>query len=206
MSLETEKAALLTAVTAMTDAVAQKSTAIKAEIAAHEQDLQATIDTRDIDGDVGYQGVVRRTIFQGFISGTDRLNANVSGDFPTPPNFGTNANIYVHFKTPMNINRDSHMFWFNILGYVYGSSKIADETIVGYCYAVTKSLTNKSAVGNLSPDSYVDSNGNVILRLLLPSIYYTTLRIDTMQVGDGPLFEHGALEVKYSTTATVTFT
>jgi len=205
MSLETEKAALVQAVDALTDAIVGKSNDFKEQLDGHEQALQEAVETRNIDGATEYQGAIRRAIFQGFTAGVEHAARYRSGDFPEPPALGSNDNVYVHFKTPLNVNRDSHMFWFHMTGYSFGSSKIIDETLVGYCYAVQQALISSNGFGNLSPTVYVDPNGNVVLRLLFPSIYYTTIHIDTMQVGDGPLFQHGDLEVQYSYSATVTF-
>jgi hypothetical protein len=43
------------------------------------------------------------------------------------------------------------------------------------------------------------------LRILVPNIYYTTIRIDTMRVGNGRLFAVGDLKTKLSLAETVVF-
>lgn len=118
---------------------------------------------------------------------------------------GTSDNIYMHFKLPVNINTHDQMFWFNIRGYSYGSATIVDETIVGYCYSPQRAVLNKAVFGNMSPGIYTDSTGNVIMRLKFPSVYVTTIRIDTMQVGIGGLFAVGSLKSKLSLTDKVEF-
>ena len=111
----------------------------------------------------------------------------------------------MHFKVPLNINVHSEMFWFNIKGYSYGTAKIIEETLVGYCYQPTRTLQNVSTFGNMAPAVYADVNGNVVMRILIPNIYYTTVRIDTMRVGNGRLFNLGDLKTKLSLAETVAF-
>lgn len=43
------------------------------------------------------------------------------------------------------------------------------------------------------------------MRILIPNIYYTTVRIDTMRVGNGRLFNLGDLKTKVSLADTVVF-
>jgi hypothetical protein len=57
----------------------------------------------------------------------------------------------------------------------------------------------------MTPACYVDTNGNIVMRILVPSIYYTTIRIDTMRVGNGRLFKLGDLKTKLSLAETVAF-
>nr|WP_178115145.1 hypothetical protein [Pseudomonas sp. SWRI 103] len=160
---------------------------------------------KDVEGDPNYPGTIRKNIFQGHVYGTGGVfEAQAIGDFK-PTDLGASADVYMHFQIPLNINVNSEMFWFNIKGYSYGAAKIIDETLVGYCYQPTRTLHNVSTFGNMTPAVYVDVNGNVVMRILIPSIYYTTIRIDTMRVGNGRLFNLGDLKNKVSLADTVIF-
>ncbi|WP_087693508.1 hypothetical protein [Pseudomonas sp. PE-S1G-1] len=209
MSLETTIAALVTAANNLTAAVNGKISAINATMATALAQFDEWRNQKDLEGDVNGFGTIRRNIFQGFVQSTQK-NANTglvpgsAGDLPTI-DLGSQEKVYLHLKTPLNINKHTEMFWFNIKGYNYGGAAIVEETIVGYCYAPSRGLLNKSAFGSFSPDSYVDSSGNVILRMLFPSIYFTTLRIDTMKVGNGRLFNVKDLVARFSLSSTVEF-
>lgn len=209
MSLETTIAALVTAANNLTAAVNGKIASINDTMKAALAQFEEWRNQKDLEGAPNGFGTIRRNILQGHIYTTIREpNGNIVGsvgDLPTA-DLGSQENVYVHFKTPLNINGvNSEMFWFNIKGYNYGGSAIIEETIVGYCYTPTRSLINKGSFGNFSPDSYVDANGNIVLRLKIPFIYYTTLRIDTMRVGNGRLFNVGDLVAKLSLAQTVNF-
>lgn len=205
MSLETTIAALVSAANNLTGAVNGKMTAINNTLAAAVTQFDTWRNLKDVEGTPGKAGTIRRNIFQGQVFGTG-LPFNVqSGDGFDTVDLGTSLNVYVHFKLPLNVNRDVQMFWFNIKGYSYGSSKIVEETIVGYCYKPQLALINTAAFGNMTPAVYKATNGDIILRLLIPSIYYTTFRIDTMQVGDGVLFNLGDIKTKLSLSDTVVF-
>lgn len=206
MSLETQIAALVEAANALTGSVNGKVGEIDQRMSAAESEFETWRSLKDVEGDPLALGTIRRNITQGHIynTGVGGGGPLSAGDIPTT-DLGTNDLVYVHLKTPLNVNINSEMFWFNIKGYSYGSAQIVDETIVGYCYSPTLVITNKSAFGNMTPDVYKDTAGNVVLRLLLPSSYYTTLRVDTMRVGNGRLFNLGDLVVKLSLSATVEF-
>ncbi|MBV6203229.1 hypothetical protein KUU18_29435 [Pseudomonas aeruginosa] len=203
MSLETQIASLVTAANNLTAAVNGKIGAIDARMDTAEAEFEEWRNQKDVEGSLGAFGTIRRNMFQGFIQslgGPAGVAANSGFD---TVDLGTNTNVYVHFKVPLNVNVNSEMFWFSIKGYSYGSSQIVDETMVGYCYKPTLSLQNVATFGSMSPAVYKDANGNVVLRILLPSAYYTTLRIDTMRVGNGRLFNVGDLLTKLSLAETV---
>ncbi|MCX4026628.1 hypothetical protein H0A36_00490 [Endozoicomonas sp. SM1973] len=173
------------------------------------QDAESKFDTwreqRDILGDINKHGVFKSNIFQGHIYSTHDANyISSAGDLPIE-DLGTTDNVYVHFKTPLNINKHSEMFWFNIRGYSYGSASIINETIAGYCYKTNLDLISMDNHGNMSPEAYKDSKGNVVLRIFLPNCYYTTISIDTMRVGNGRLFENGDLIAKLSLAKNINF-
>ncbi|WP_299005036.1 hypothetical protein [uncultured Shewanella sp.] len=206
--MSTEQTAnLIESVTELTATVANKMGVIDNRMAQAEATFDEWRNQRDLHGEASEHGTVRMGILQGFVNTTDGLNSVNSGTgaFANVSNLETRHNIYLHFKTPLNINTHAEMFWFNIKGYSYGSACIIDETIVGYCYKPNNKLINQSAFGSLNPSSYADVNGNVILRILLPSSYYTTCRVDTMRVGNGRLFNEGDLEAKFSLEEKITF-
>lgn len=205
MSIETQIAGLVQAANSLTTAVNGKIVAIDARMDTAGAQFDEWRNLKDVEGDPGAFGTIRRNIFQGFIQGTGGAVAAGSAGAFTSTNLGSTENVYAHFKVPLNVNVNSEMFWFNIKGYSYGSSKIIDETLVGYCYEATAALLNVSSFGNLTPAVYKAANGDIVLRILLPSAYYATIRIDTMRVGNGRLFNVGDLVAKLSLADTVVF-
>jgi hypothetical protein len=196
-----------TASQALAQEVAGKMGQIDQKVASAEAQFDEWRQQKDIIGDPSQQGTMRMNVFQGFVVGTGvPYGVGGTGGFAGKvADLGSSENVYVHFKTPMNINTSDEMFWFNIRGYCYGSSSVIDETIVGYAYSPQRAIINKVGFGNMFPDSYVDSAGNVILRIKVPVAYYLTVRIETMRVGTGTLFEVGSFDAKVSLTATVEF-
>ncbi|AZF09440.1 hypothetical protein C4J93_1226 [Pseudomonas sp. R2-37-08W] len=205
MSLESTITSLVTAANNLTAAVNGKIGSINATMAGALAQFNEWRGLKDVEGDPNYPGTIRSTIFQGHVYGTGGVyEALAIGDFK-PADLGASANVYMHFQIPLNINVNSEMFWFNIKGYSYGTAKIIDETLVGYCYQPNRTLHNVSTFGNMTPAVYVDANGNIVMRVLIPNIYYTTIRIDTMRVGNGRLFNLGDLKTKVSLADTVIF-
>lgn len=205
MSLETTITSLVTAANNLTTAVNGKIGSINSTMAGALAQFNDWRSLKDVEGDPNYPGAIRRTIFQGHVYGTGGVyEALAIGDFKSA-DLGASLNVYMHFQIPLNLNINSEMFWFNIKGYSYGTAKIIDETLVGYCYQANRTLLNVSAFGNMTPAVYVDANGNIVMRILVPNIYYTTVRIDTMRVGNGRLFNLGDLKTKVSLADTVVF-
>ncbi|HGY3000268.1 TPA: hypothetical protein ACNVWI_006293 [Pseudomonas aeruginosa] len=208
MSLETQIAALVTAANNLTTAVNGKIAAINTTMNNALAQFNEWRNQKDVEGDPAYPGTIRRNILQGHVYSTGGSGTSSSpsalGAFKAT-DLGTMANVYVHFRLPLNVNTDSEMFWFNIKGYSYGTAKIVEETLVGYSYAPSRSLQNVSTFGNFTPAVYKDTAGNVVMRILVPNIYYTTLRIDTMRVGNGRLFNVGEISTKLSLAETVEF-
>ena len=201
------RAALLQSIDRFSTAIQEKTDQLESGIATQELNATQLLELREVDGIPYNIGTARKAIFQGFVANTTGGGEEIpsQGDFGAIPNLGTNANVYLHLKVPVNINVDSEMLWFHLTGYAFGSAKMIDETIVGYSYAVSKALLNNNATGNFSPTLYTDASGNVVIRLLFPSIYYTTLKIDTMRVGNGRLFNKGDLVARLSLSANVNF-
>lgn len=205
MSLESQVASLVTAANTLTGAVEGKVGEIDQRMSEAEAEFLEWRNQKDLEGDPNAYGTIRRNIFQGFI-------ASLGGPAGVHPNsgfenldLGTNLNVYLHFKIPLNVNIHTEMFWFNIKGYNYGAAKIIDETIVGYCYKPDLTLINTAAFGNLTPAVYKAANGDIVLRVLLSNAYFSTIRIDTMRVGNGRLFNVGDLTAKISLADTVAF-
>jgi hypothetical protein len=205
VSLETTIASLVSAANNLTTVVNGKIGSINTTMATALTQFNEWRSQKDVEGDPSALGTIRRNVLQGHVYGTGGVyGATAQGDFVST-NLGASANVYMHFKVPLNINVHSEMFWFNIKGYSYGTAKIIDETLVGYCYQPTRVLQNASTFGNMTPSIYVDTNGNIVMRILIPNIYYTTVRIDTMRVGNGRLFNLGDLVTRLSLAETVIF-
>lgn len=208
MSLTQDIANVVQAAENMTATVTGKMGQIDQRMDAAEAEFDVWRSEKNVTGDIAVHGAMRMNIFQGFVHSTGApygFGGDTGGFAGKIDDLGTSANVYLHFKTPMNVNTRSEMFWFNIRGYCYGAAKIIDEVLTGYCYGTTNSLIHKANSGSMSPDSYTDSAGNVILRILVPNTYYNTVSIDTMRVGNGRLFNAGDLEVKVSLADTVEF-
>lgn len=205
MSLETTIAALVTAANNLTTAVNGKIASINATMAAALAQFNEWRNLKDVEGDPTALGTIRRNLFQGHIYGTGGVYpVSAQGGFVST-DLATHVSVYLHFRIPLNVNINSEMFWFNIKGYSYGTAAIIDETIVGYCYQPVRALQSVATFGSFTPAVYVDANGNVVMRIKVPNIYYTTIRIDTMRVGNGRLFNLGDLTTKCSLAETVVF-
>lgn len=211
MSLETTITSLVAAANNLTAAVNGKIGSINTTMAGALAQFNEWRNLKDVEGDPAALGTIRRNLLQGHVYTTGGVDGNgvkltplAQGDFVSTE-LGSMSNVFMHFKVPLNINVNSEMFWFNIQGYSYGTAKIVDETLVGYCYQPDRSLHSVSAFGNMTPNVYADSNGNVVLRILIPNIYYTTIRIDTMRVGNGRLFNVGDLNTQLSLAEKVVF-
>lgn len=206
MSLETTIAALVTAANNLTTAVNGKIASINATMATALAQFNEWRNLKDVEGEPTAIGTIRRNIFQGFVQGTNQtVGVGADGGFK-PTDLGSIENVYLHFRVPLNVNINSEMFWFNIKGYSYGAAKIIEETLVGYCYQPNRVLQQVSTFGNMTPGVYVDTNGNIVMRILIPNVYYTTIRIDTMRVGNGRLFNLGDITTKVSLADKVVFT
>ena len=205
MSLETIIASLVTAANNLTNVVSGKMGQIDQKMA----DAQAKFDQfralKDVVGTPGVNGTLTTSIFQGQIYGTGgTISVGADGDF-TSADLGASVNVYIHLKLPINVRQVDRMFWVNIRGYSYGSAKVIEETVVGYSYLAQNTLVNTNAVGNMTPAVYIDTNGNVVVRILVPSIYITTLRIDSMRVGSNPAIAVGEIKSKLSLADKVVF-
>ncbi|MGN8276863.1 hypothetical protein ACLEJQ_00355 [Pseudomonas sp. SMV71] len=205
MSLETTIASLVTAANNLTTVVNGKIGSINTTMATALAQFNEWRSLKDVEGDPTALGTIRRNVLQGHVNGTGgTYGSSAQGDF-TSTELGSSTNVYMHFKVPLNVNANSEMFWFNIKGYSYGTAKIIEETLVGYCYQPSRVLQSVSTFGNMTPAVYVDTSGNIVMRILIPNIYYTTIRIDTMRVGNGRLFNLGDLKTKLSLSDTVVF-
>lgn len=205
MSLEQNVAELVQSTNNLTEVVTGKVGEIDSRVLLAEAQFQQYMNKKDTIGLPGVQGTLFMNIFQGGVWGTGGPQlVGASGGFPVT-DLGISANVYAHFKLPINVNRDECMFWFNFRGYSYGSAATIDETIAGYCYAPERRVINQSVFGAMGPAIYVDTVGNVVLRLKFPNIYVTTLRVDTMQTGVGAPPQKGDLVAKLSLAEKVDF-
>ncbi|MCB2254673.1 hypothetical protein [Pseudomonas chlororaphis] len=205
MGIEQKIGDLVTAADSLTKVVDGKIAQIDDRMNVARAEFDEFRNKKDMVGVIGAQGTVLMNVFQGGVWGTGGpQNVGASGGF-SDVDLGTSENVFMHLKLPMNINVNDQMFWFNIRGYSYGSATIVDETIVGYCYSPQRAVLNKAVFGNMSPEIYTDTKGNVVIRLKFPNIYVTTVRIDTMQVGVGALIPVGSIKSKLSLTEKVEF-
>lgn len=205
MSLETIIASLVTAANNLTNAVSGKIGQIDARMDKARAEFDQYRSLKDVVGSPDKPGTLNMSVFQGTVWSTGgQFDVGSTGDF-TATNLGDSTNVYLHFKLPFNVNNNDAMFWLNIKGYNYGSSKIIEETFVGYCFAPQRAVINKSCFGNLTPAIYSDTNGNVVCSLKFDNIYVSTIRVDTMKVGQYKEIKLGELVSKLSLSPTVVF-
>ncbi|NMX36754.1 hypothetical protein HBO34_02570 [Pseudomonas veronii] len=205
MGIEQKIGDLVAAADSLTTAVNGKVSQIDKRMDVARAEFDEFRSKKDLVGAVGASGSVQLNVFQGSVWGTGGpQSTGASGEFSVV-DLGTSANVYMHFKLPVNVNTHDQMFWLNIRGYSYGSASIVDETIVGYCYSPQRAVLNKAVFGSMSPGVYTDTSGNVIMCLKFPSVYVTTIRVDTMQVGVGGLFAVGSIKSKLSLADKVEF-
>lgn len=205
MGIEQKIGDLVAAADSLTTAVNGKVSQIDKRMDVARAEFDEFRSKKDLVGAVGASGSVQLNVFQGSVWGTGGpQSTGASGEFSVV-DLGTSANVYMHFKLPINVNAHDQMFWLNIRGYSYGSASIVDETIVGYCYSPQRAVLNKAVFGSMSPGVYTDTSGNVIMCLKFPSVYVTTIRVDTMQVGIGGLFAVGSIKSKLSLADKVEF-
>ncbi|MDE1465800.1 phage tail protein [Spartinivicinus poritis] len=146
----------------------------------------------------GAIGTIRHEVFNGIVvqcmPHNDDNGPLAGGDFTTT-DLGQDHDVTLHFVLPLNINQNSEMFFFHVRGYSFGTAIVLNEYIAGYCFAGGKILRDTHVQGNAKPAIYNDKNGVVIFSLTFSkSIYYTTVVIDSMRVGNGRQFEHGELK------------
>ena len=118
---------------------------------------------------------------------------------------------YFHLKLPYRADTDNKMFYLKATGYSYGSSDIIDVTWVGYCYTSSSTLaarlrnTKTSIVSStaITAGQYIGSDEHIYLWFKTPSTYFTTIRVDSMRVGNGTLLEEGDVTMIMSLDATL---
>ncbi|WP_294219820.1 hypothetical protein [uncultured Chryseobacterium sp.] len=104
-----------------------------------------------------------------------------------------------HIKLPYNITNSYAMYHLKATGYNYGQADIIDVTWVGYCYPPAGNIiSHKSYVAAstaITAGQYVGSDQHVYLWLKLPSIYFSTFKVDSMYVGNGGILKEGDLKL-----------
>lgn len=199
---------MIESVNQLVDATEQQLIDYALRLSEVTEDLAELNALQSVEGDPTRPGCVRRGIFQGIIFATGGApGVGSAGDFPVI-DLGNTNNVYLHFKLPLKITTNNRMFHLRFRGYCYGSAGVIDETVVGYCNASVGRTEGIATKGNFSPTAYVDSNNNVIVRMFFPSIYYSTMSIDSMMVSTGAesaMFNRGDLVARLSLASTVTF-
>jgi len=95
------------------------------------------------------------------------------------------------------------MYHFKVSGFAFDQAKDIDLTFVGYSTAsAISSQSNRDPQAIYSPAQYVGSDGYIYLRFKPANIYYVTLTVDSIYVGNGRIVKPG--EVTISTSANTT--
>lgn len=171
---------LQTALTRMTNAV-------KARLAQY-------LSLKNVIGAENVKGTMYRNVFSGFISsfGTGTGPGLGEGDLALLPTLANDSNVYLHFRLPMNTDIHSRMFYLNFKGYSFGTGVTFDIKVGGYCYQATGQLLNTNVLNaNLTTAVYKDANNNIVVSILFPSSYFTTIELESMIVGNGVAMRHG---------------
>lgn len=116
------------------------------------------------------------------------------------------ANFFTHklgagrviITLPLNVNKHSEMFSLKINGYAYGLLRNVSQEVSGYCFSVSKSLINTASSGaSTFPVVFsVSPVGDVQIELTFASLYFLTLSIDTIRVGNGRLLKRGSILIR----------
>lgn len=131
------------------------------------------------------------------ISPSQESNVVGSMNFGVLKNYTTTSsttNIF-HLKLPYRTDTDNKMFYFHATGYNYSSGEIIDIIWAGYCHKDSSSEVGKLKNINVQVNRstiitagvYAGSDKHVYLWFKVPNTYYTSLRLDTMRVGNGTL-------------------
>jgi hypothetical protein len=169
-----------------------------------DNSVVAQVSLQDIKNNMGIPNSLVQTV--------NGQTGNVTLDIEGPTDVGStregilkfftdnqNSTNIFHIKLPYKVNRDHAMYHIKAFGYAYGAAYIIDVTWVGYCYKPNGNIiSTKSYVAAstaITAGQYVGSDSFVYLWLKLPTTYYSTLRIDSMRVGNGTLLKKGDLEL-----------
>ncbi len=136
-------------------------------------------------------------------TGPGARTINVASFF-TPTNSSTH---YIHIRTPFKPAIHSNMYYFKVTGHEYGSARDIEITYTGYSYIPSPTAIysphSRDPSGALAPAQYIGSDGNIYLRFKPASIYYLTISVDSMYVGNGRIVYPGEVTISASTAATL---
>ncbi|WP_102270657.1 hypothetical protein [Vibrio cyclitrophicus] len=181
---------------ALSQEVAGKMGEIDRSVKKAEDKFSEFMQDRDRIG-TGGSGSRRLNIFQVQISNGFNHVPDIEKPDGWVESHVSNADLYLHFKTPFNTKRRNGMFHFKVQGYAYGQSSSIDETLVGYSYVSSDGLLHVGAEGKHEPVVYRASNGDIYLRLKASILYFWTFSIDVMNVSGG-LLNNGDIEMTVS--------
>lgn len=172
---------------------AQTAKTYRDEAQAAKEALEDKEIKMDIIGDVR-QGATRR-VFQGFTYGLRSTGdyGGGNGDFAPTKVLYQAGGSRIHFKLPIGTELQYKMYHLHFKGYCLSSNKAVDVLAVGYMYS-TYLHSHSEISPNMAATAYLGEDGNVYIRIDIPSIYYLTLWIDATHVGNGILFEKGSIQ------------
>lgn len=175
-----------------------------AQMAQNQALFDAWRSDRDVLGDPNLVGASRIAVLQGQVSGTGgTIAAGGVGDFANYDlDAGASSNVYLHLDTGLNINDDVGYFGLHVTGYSYGSSQIIDAKAAGHTWPPNNALLAGAVYGTNNVATYSDATGKAYMRLLFPSTYITTLRVDAQFMG-ATWFQKGDITPIFSTQETL---
>jgi len=121
-----------------------------------------------------------------------RTTHNVA-ELSTFDGFGWLTNGYVHLKLPYALP-DPRMYDISVRGYSYAQSKLVNIRAVGYLY--TTRLQNLNHETNFFPvKQYLGSDNHVYIRIGQIGLYYLTLTVSSIMVGNGRVILPGEIQI-----------
>lgn len=178
---------------AITEAIGRYSTSLLNLIDAGLAAVKANRDTGSR---------IAQDVLSSFIVGTGGVQTvGASGDIPSV-DLGTSANVYLHFKLPYLLS-DTVSFRLNFKGYSYGESKIIECDVVG---AIRNGgFVVGGASGTHTVSGYTSASGKPMIRMLFPSLYYSTLSVTSYCQTDTKKVVRGQLQGRASLSSTIDF-
>ncbi len=151
-----------------------------------------------------YRRYVRNLgVFEGFIENFGLQEGDYNASVVHPSSVRTDA--VVHYRLPLNTTTlTAQMYRLHFTGHQYqAAKKIIDTTVCGYPYP--SGLHHPEVIGTHAAETtqYIGSDGHVYIRVAWGDVYFHTLSIDSMGVGNGFPLKHGSIQAIINPAATL---
>jgi hypothetical protein len=92
---------------------------------------------------------------------------------------------YAHLKTSIPWENHVQMYSVGITGHEYGSSKPIDAQVVWYSYSPSNGVVSIGSSGTHTIELYRSTDGYIVIRVNLPSGYYTAFTVSQYMTNQG---------------------